>query len=62
MAESAIYVVQICCDKSGVRALVRAATSASTEEFNSADALWRFLVATASAAPDEATPEQRRPS
>jgi hypothetical protein len=44
MADSAIYIVQIRCDRTGVRALARAATSASTEEFTSPDALWRFLV------------------
>jgi hypothetical protein len=42
--DSAIYVVQVRSDRTGVRALARAATSASTEEFTSADALWRFLV------------------
>jgi hypothetical protein len=64
MAESAIYVVQICCDKAGVRALVRAAASATTEEFTSADGLWRFLVSGEDnrSGTDQATPEQRPPS
>jgi|RhiMethySRZTD1v2_1073278.scaffolds.fasta_scaffold4044161_1 hypothetical protein len=44
MAGSVIYVVQICSDRAGVRAFARAATSASTEEFTSAEALWGFLV------------------
>jgi hypothetical protein len=44
VADNVIYVVQVCSDRAGVRALARAATSASTEEFTSADALWRFLV------------------
>ena len=44
MADSAIYVVQIRRGKVGVSVLARAATSASTEEFTTAEALWRFLV------------------
>jgi len=60
--DNAIYVVQVRSDKAGVRALARAATSASTEEFTSADALWRFLVGTQEPQADdasEATAKQR---
>jgi hypothetical protein len=61
MAASAVYVVQIRSDRAGVRALVRAATSATTQEFDSAAALWRFFVAGMDepSGADRVTPEQR---
>jgi len=66
MSGSVIYVVQVCSDQAGVRAFARAATSASTEEFTSAEALWRFLVNDFTAGPRDAagqrqvTPAPRR--
>jgi hypothetical protein len=66
MADSVIYVVQVCSDRAGVRAFARAATSASTEEFTSAEGLWRFFVNGSlprrdSAGPMPETPTPRSP-
>ena len=47
--ESAVYVVQVHRTRAGVRVLARDPAAAAGEEFASAEALWRFLVAGADA-------------
>lgn len=59
--DSTVFVVEVRHERTGARALVRAAESTAVSTFTSANALWDFLLR---ARPDssEATPEQRSDS